>query len=70
MEKETERSGFFKIEEGVILNKDSAALQKYKLQKQKFRELNNLKEDVDFLKQETTEIKDLLKQLILINAKQ
>ena len=60
----TEISGFYKTSEGVIINKDNAALAAYKAKKEKNAKLNNMEKDVDELKSDIKEIKELLKGLV------
>jgi len=64
MDKETSIKGFFKTEEGYIINKDESHLKSYRLKKQKFREINKINQDVQGLKNDISEIKQLLGQLL------
>jgi len=47
---------------GAVINTDNAALQQYKLIKEKNRELNNLKRDVNEIKESIEKISNLLLQ--------
>jgi hypothetical protein len=52
---------------GAVLNTDNAALNAYKTQKKKFKELNELKSnfnDINNLKDEVKEIKNLLSTIL------
>lgn len=60
----TELSGYYKSPEGYIVNKDADALNAYKAKRKKQAELNNMKDDIDQLKNDMKEIKELLKGLV------
>lgn len=49
---------------GALLNTDNDALKAYKANKAKSAEINNLKKDFSSLKEELSEIKNLLRQLV------
>ena len=55
--KQTDVTGIYRDDNGVLLNKDTEGLHAYKLKKNQSRRLDNLE-------QEITEIKSLLLQLI------
>jgi hypothetical protein len=59
----TEHPGIYKEREGVLINKDNHALSAYKKLKQKEINLQGLKQDVDDMKSDIAEIKELLKGL-------
>lgn len=59
----TEFPGIHKDREGILINKDNAALTAYKKLKQKELSIQSIKKDVDDLKSDMQEIKDLLKGL-------
>ena len=59
----TEFPGIHKEREGVLINKDNQALTAYKKLKQKELNIQSIKNDVDNLKSDIAEIKDLLKAL-------
>jgi hypothetical protein len=46
MEQKTEVSGIYKVAEGILINKDNTALQAYKAQKNKMRQIDNLEEEI------------------------
>lgn len=60
----TERVGIFKIGEGTLINKDTQALIAYKARKRKMQEIDILKNEMNDLKSDIQEIKQLLKGLI------
>lgn len=60
----TEIPGFYKVSEGVIINKDTAALASYKAKKEKNARLNNMEKEVSEMKNDLQEIKELLKGLV------
>lgn len=56
--------GIFKPSEGVLINKDNDALKAYKIRKIKENKLNIIESDMDQLKTDMLEIKELLKGLL------
>lgn len=60
----TEVPGFYKSHDGVLINKDNDALAAYKKKKLKEHRLDNVLEDIDTLKSDILEIKELLKGLV------
>jgi len=60
----TDIDGLYKTSEGAVVNKDNAALTAYKRRKKQSQDLRDVKEDVDMLKTDMQEIKDLLKALV------
>jgi hypothetical protein len=48
----------------AVINTDVEGLRRYKAQKKHLREMSNVKDDLDILKNEFAEIKSLLKALI------
>ena len=64
MEQKTEVAGVYKVSEGVLINKDNAALKAYKAQKQRFKKIDNIEEEISSLRQDMDEIKTLLRGLI------
>lgn len=64
IENQNDLNGLKKVEEGVILNTDLNAVKKYKLQKKRFAELAETREEVKRLKEDMSEIKNMLFQLI------
>ena len=63
-ERPTDVSGIFKTSEGVLINKDNDALKAYKIRKIKENKLNIIESDMDQLKTDMFEIKELLKGLL------
>ena len=59
----TEYPGIHKEREGVLINKDNTALAAYKKKKQKEVNFGNVMNDVEQLKNDMAEIKELLKGL-------
>jgi DNA-binding transcriptional regulator YhcF (GntR family) len=53
-----------KTNPGAIINTDNRALEAYRLQKQRNREINNTIKDMETVKQDMSEIKALLKELL------
>jgi hypothetical protein len=64
MEQKTEVPGIYKVGEGVLINKDNEALRSYKMKKDKDRKVLKLEEDISLLKNDISEIKNLLKGLV------
>ena len=64
MSQQTEIPGVYKEREGVLINKDNDALSAYKIQLQKAKETEILRQDVSDLKKDMEEIKNLLRGLV------
>lgn len=64
MERKTEIPGIYKVADGILINKDNASLEAYKIRKQKDRKFIKLEEDISSLKQDMEEIKALLRGLV------
>ena len=64
MEKKTQVPGIYKVTEGVLINKDNDALKAYKARKEKERKVSSMIEDMDNLKRDMQEIKELLRGLV------
>ena len=69
--KKTEIPGLYKVSEGILVNKDNEALQKYKNRRDAMRrterQINTLEEKlskIDKLETDLEEIKSLLKKLV------
>lgn len=60
----TDIPGIYRSPEGFLINKDSNALAAYKARKKRDSELDNIKEDVSSLKDDMTEIKEMLKKVL------
>jgi hypothetical protein len=56
----TTYKGIYKLHEGVLLNTDNEALQEYKKRKAKQRKVFELEKDVQALKDDISQIKELL----------
>jgi hypothetical protein len=63
-ERPTDVPGIFKTSEGILINKDNDALKAYKIRKIKENKLNIIESDMDQLKTDMLEIKELLKGLL------
>lgn len=60
----TEVPGLYKTPEGFIINKDNNGLAAYKAKKARDKELDNMKEEVSSLKNDISEIKEMLKKVL------
>lgn len=60
----TDVNGIYKESEGILLNKDNTALQQYKANRAQNSKLNNLEREVSGLKNDISEIKELLKKVL------
>lgn len=60
----TDVHGYYKTPSGAVISKDDESLLAYKKNKAKNIQLNNMKQDIDQLKNDITEIKELLKGLV------
>lgn len=60
----TEVPGYYKVSEGVVVNKDDESLNAYKMRKKKNAQLNTMEEKVNKLESDISEIKELLKGLV------
>ena len=61
----TEDEGIFRdINNNALLNKDNGSLEVYKKMKKKNNEIYNLREEVDDMKKDMSEIKSLLTQIV------
>mgnify|MGYP006304864221 CR=1 FL=1 len=60
----TEAPGFYKSYDGVLINKDNEALSAYKRKKQKEHKVEIMMQEMDTLKNDISEIKELLKGLV------
>lgn len=63
MEHKTDIPGYYKVDESVVINKDNDALILYKKKKMKDLKLLKLEDDLQSLKSDIEEIKQLLKGL-------
>jgi hypothetical protein len=60
----TDVDGYYKTSAGAVVSKDDNILNAYKKQKVKQAQLNSMKNDIDQLKNDMSEIKELLKGLV------
>lgn len=60
----TEVPGYYKVSEGIVVNKDDESLNAYKMRKKKNAQLNTMEEKVNKLESDISEIKELLKGLV------
>lgn len=60
----TKYEGIYKQKEGVLLNLDNEALKQYKAKKQKAKEMNEMKSDVEELKSSVKRIEELLLKVL------
>ena len=56
----TERSGIYKVGKGTLINRDMDALKAYKTRKMKMNEIGVIKDELNQLKNDILEIKQLL----------
>ena len=62
-DRKTDKPGLYRTAEGFIINKDNDALAAYKKRKRKEQAIDKFQEQIDELKSDINEIKDLLKGL-------
>lgn len=60
----TDAHGYYKTPSGAVISKDDESLNAYRMQKAKNAQLNKMKNDIDSLKSDISEIKELLKGLV------
>jgi hypothetical protein len=60
----TDIPGIYRSPEGFLINKDKDALAAYKARKNRDHELDKIKQDVISIKDDLTEIKEILKKVI------
>jgi predicted DNA-binding protein YlxM (UPF0122 family) len=63
MSGKTEVPGIYKVREGVLINTDNQALAAYKNKKRRENMIDEMKEDIQSLRGDLQEIKDILKGL-------
>jgi hypothetical protein len=63
-EKPTVVPGVYKVCEGILINKDNDSLQAYKKRKLKDLKLESLEDDVQALKSDIGEIKEMMRELL------
>lgn len=59
----TEVPGIYKVREGVLINTDNDSLSAYKNRKKREHRIDEMQEDIQSLKGDLQEIKDLLRGL-------
>ena len=64
MEQKSDVPGFYKIDESIAINKDNDALSAYKKQRVKNNRIERVIDEVESMKNDIQEIKQLLKGLI------
>lgn len=64
IEEKTEIPGLVRASKGVLINKDNEALVAYKKRKRKERQVDEMQADIDTLKSDIQEIKELLKKAL------
>lgn len=68
MEKQTVVPGIVKVREGVLLNKDNNALRAYRQNKKReFRSIR-VEQEIDNLKSDVAEIKEMIQGLVRANG--
>lgn len=60
----TDIPGIYRSPEGFLINKDINALAAYKARKKRDTELDEIKQDVSALKDDMSEIKEMLKKVL------
>ena len=60
----TEKPGIMKVRDGILINTDNDALLAYKKRKQKERRIEEVRDEINALKSDVTEIKQMLKELV------
>ena len=59
----TEVPGIYKVREGVLINTDNNSLTAYKNKKRRDKRVDEMEQDMQIMKNDLQEIKDLLKGL-------
>ena len=59
----TEVPGVYKVRDGILINTDNDALNAYKNRKRKEAAIDTMQEEINTIKSDLQEIKDLLKGL-------
>lgn len=59
----TEVPGIYKVREGVLINTDNNSLAAYKNKKKRDQRVDEMEQDMQIMKNDLQEIKDLLKGL-------
>lgn len=64
IEAKTEVQGLYKASDGILINKDEASLNKYKAERNHLRRMKMMENDLNTLKEDMAEIKNLLRGLV------
>jgi len=64
MDQKTEIPGIYKAGDGILINKDNTALEKYRLRRAKETRINLYEERLDNMESSINEIKELLRGLV------
>jgi len=64
MEQKTEIPGIYKAEEGVLINKDNAALLAYRNRKSREKKISQIETDLMGIKEDVRELKELMRRFI------
>ena len=64
MAKKTAIPGIYKVTEGILINKDNDALRAYKARKKKDRLIEEVQNEVNELRKDISDIKNLLFELL------
>jgi len=64
MAKKTAIPGIYKVTEGVLINKDNNALRAYKARKKKDRQIEEVKNEVNEMRKDISDIKGLLFEIL------
>ena len=62
-DRKTDKPGIYRTAEGFLINKDNEALAAYKKRKRREQAVDRIQDQIDELKTDINEIKDLLKGL-------
>lgn len=62
-DRKTDRPGIYRTAEGFLINKDNDALAAYKKRKRREQAIENFQDQINELRSDINEIKDLLKGL-------
>ncbi|NDB59139.1 hypothetical protein EB001_11900 [bacterium] len=62
-DRRTDKPGIYRTAEGFLINKDNEALAAYKKRKRREQAVDRIQDQIDELKTDINEIKDLLKGL-------
>jgi hypothetical protein len=64
MVQKTEVPGIYKVQDGILINKDSDALDAYKKKRIREHKIMTIQDEISELKNDISEIKSLLKGLV------